>query len=82
MADASGDLPTLQLATQQLCALCAALDRAPPLEFPRARLSIREWLREHLELVRLSASRLSLQARNRQIVRLRARISPVLPRQG
>ena len=33
-----------QAATQQLCALCAALDRAPPLEFPHARLSVREWL--------------------------------------
>ena len=50
LADAPQDFPSLQEATQQLCALCAALDRAPPLEFPRARLSIREWLREHLEL--------------------------------
>ena len=50
LADAPQDFPSLQAATQQLCALCAALDRAPPLEFPRARLSIREWLREHLEL--------------------------------
>ena len=51
VADAPADMPSLQAATQQLCALCAALDRAPPLEFPHARLSVREWLREHLELV-------------------------------
>ena len=51
VADAPADMPSLQAATQQLCALCAALDRAPPLEFPHARLSVREWLREHLSLL-------------------------------
>ena len=50
VADAPSDFPSLQAATQMLCALCAALDRAPPLEFAHTRLSLREWLREHLEL--------------------------------
>ena len=36
-------------ASHQLCTLCAALDAAPPLTVARARLSMREWLREHVE---------------------------------
>ena len=52
VADAPADMPSLQAASQHMCALCAALDRAPPLELSHARLlSVREWLREHLELV-------------------------------
>ena len=45
------ETPPLQQASTQLCALCAALDRAPPLDFARSRLLVREWLREHLEVV-------------------------------
>ena len=45
------ETPPLQQASTQLCALCAALDRAPPLDFARSRLLVREWLREHLEIV-------------------------------
>ena len=43
------DGPDMATATQQLTTLAAALDRAPLLELARARLSLREWLREHLE---------------------------------